>query len=124
MKNTDYSLEEIILLKQENQKLKDEIGFYELLKKSNPRSAGRKNIPESIQEEIYQKSKSGEKAYKLSKDYSYSPATIYSIIKKQEAKQTKKIEEPFDVVEVAVDEDKQKQNAQILSEYFSPDFFS
>lgn len=122
MKNTDYSLEEIILLKEENEKLKTQVSHLELmLQNRNERGAGRKNISTDIQNEIWKKSQEGIKVSKLSDEYGLSPATIYSILRKHNVEKPK-IEEPTEIK--LLDDTSLKTDGDNIFDYLNEGFFS
>ena len=84
MENTHYTLEEITLLKNENEDLKTQVKYLQIqLELKNQRNAGRKNIPLSIQKEIIEKYHKGVKPSALALDYGYCTATIYHTLKKE-----------------------------------------
>lgn len=121
MKNTDYTLEEIILLKEENEKLKTQISHLELmLQIRNERGAGRKNIPKEIQDEIWKKSQEGIKVSTLHDLYGFSPATIYSILKKYNTEKPK-IEEPTGME--LIDATSTKTDGENIFDYLNEGFF-
>lgn len=121
MQNTDYTLEEIILLKEENESLKTKIHYLEtMLAEKNSRGAGRKNISLEIQEEIFQKSQKGVKVKELSDIYGLSTATIYSIMRKYDSKQSKAQEPQIEFL----DDTSLKSDGENIFDYLNSDFFA
>lgn len=122
MENTEYTLEEIILLKEENEKLKTRVEYLELmLQNKNERGAGRKNVSKETQDKIFEDSKKGIKVSKLSETYGLSPATIYSILRKYDAKKPE-LEEPLGVQ--FLDDTSLKTEGENIFDYLNEGFFS
>lgn len=120
MENTNYTLEEIVLLKEENEKLKTQIHYLEtMLSEKNSRGAGRKNISLETQEEIFQKSQKGVKVKELSDIYELSTATIYSILKKFDTPKTTAQEPQIEFL----DDTSLKTDGENIFDYLNSDFF-
>ena len=119
-----YTLEEIVLLKEENERLKTEVQYLQLmLSEKNSRGAGRKNISLDIQKEIIQKSKEGVKVKELSSLYNLSAATIYSILKKEQSIFSK-LEEPVPSFEIMEADSKPSTEKEDILTYLNKDFFN
>ena len=120
----EYTLEDIVLLKEENERLKSEIQYLELmLAEKNSRGAGRKNISLDTQKEIIQKSKEGIKVKELSNIYRLSTATIYSILKKEQAIYSQP-EEPVPSFEFIEEVSTPTDGKENIFTYLNEGFFS
>lgn len=118
------TLEDIVSLKEENEKLKAQIQQLELLlAEKNSRGAGRKNISLDIQKEIIQKSKEGVKVKELSNIYNLSTATIYSILKKEQDIYSQ-LEEPVPSFEFMEEVSTPAEGKENIFTYLNENFFA